>query len=141
VVLSSNVSLPPQAFSANANGSESGIRRAQATLDCPCRKVSDMQKSLETAELASTLFALQEHLETVRQTELERVRRRQVSFRREQHDAMEELTRGIVARILQGPVKVLEAASDDEEPAALLSMVHRLFNLGDKTATRQHQHR
>ena len=100
-----------------------------------------MQKSLETAELASTLFALQEHLETVRQTELERVRRRQVSFRREQHDAMEELTRGIVARILQGPVKVFEAASDDEEPAALLSMVHRLFNLGDKTAKRQHQHR
>lgn len=91
-----------------------------------------MQKSLKTAEVAPTIVALQEHLETVRQTELERVRRRQVSFRPDQQAAIEELTRGIVTRILHGPVKVLEAASDDKEPAALLSMVHRIFNLVDE---------
>jgi glutamyl-tRNA reductase len=91
-----------------------------------------MQKSLETAELAPTIVALQEHLEALRLTELKRVRRRQVSFRPEQQDAIEELTRGIVARILQGPVNVLEAEYDDGEPAALLGIVHRIFNLGDK---------
>jgi glutamyl-tRNA reductase len=88
-----------------------------------------MHKSLETAEVAPTIVALQEHLETVRQNEFERVSRRKVSFGPEQLDAIEELSRGIVSRILHGPVKVLEAASDDEEPAALLSMVHRIFNL------------
>ena len=88
-----------------------------------------MQKSPETAEVALTIVALQAHLETVRQSELERVRRRQIGFRPEQQDAIEELTRGIVARILHGPVKVLEAGYDDRESAALLSMVHRIFNL------------
>jgi glutamyl-tRNA reductase len=100
-----------------------------------------MQKSLETAEVTPTIVALQEQLETVRQTELERVRRRQAGFRPEQQDAIEELTRRIVARILHGPVKVLEAGYDDGEPAALLSMVHRIFNLGDKPTGKPHQHR
>jgi glutamyl-tRNA reductase len=86
--------------------------------------------------VAPTIVALQEHLQTIRQTELERLRRRQVSFRPYQQDAIEELTRGIVARILHGPVKVLETASDDKEPTALLSMVHRIFNLGDEPAER-----
>jgi glutamyl-tRNA reductase len=94
------------------------------------RKVNAMQRSLETAGVAPTINALQEHLETMRQEELERVRRRHISFLPEQQDAIEELTRGIVDRILHRPVEVLEAVSDDIEPAALLSMVHRIFNLG-----------
>jgi glutamyl-tRNA reductase len=92
-----------------------------------------MQRSLESADVAPTIVALQERLETVRQNELERVSRRSVSFGPEQQDAIEELTRGIVTRILQEPVKVLETASDDRKPA-LLSMVHRIFNLGYEPA-------
>ena len=95
-----------------------------------------MQKSLETAEVAPTIVALQERLETVRQNELERVSRLKVSFGPEQQEAIEELTRGIVTRILHGPVNVLETASDDKDPAALLSVVHRIFNLGDELAGR-----
>ena len=100
------------------------------------RKVSEMQKSLETAEGAPTIVALQKRLEIVRQNELERVSRRKVSFGPEQLAAIDELSRSIINRILHGPVKVLEAASDDKEPAALLSMVHRIFNLGDEPAER-----
>jgi glutamyl-tRNA reductase len=98
-----------------------------------------MQNSLAAAKVTPTIDALQERLETVRQTELEPAWRRQVSFRPEQHDAIEELTRGIVTRILHGPLKVLESASDDKDPAALLSIVHRVFNLGDKAAGRLHR--
>jgi hypothetical protein len=99
-----------------------------------------MRQSLETTEVAATIVALQERLEAVRKNELERVRQLELSFGPEQQDAIGELTRGIVSRILHGPVKVLESASDDEEPAALLSMVHRVFNLGDRPARRPHQH-
>ena len=87
-----------------------------------------MQQSLETLEVAPIVRALREHLETVRQNELKRIRRRQVSFRSEQRDAIEDLTRGIVTRILDGPVTALEAA--EKEPAALLCIVPRIFNLG-----------
>jgi len=95
-----------------------------------------MQKPLDRAEVAPTIVALQERVEAVRQNELERVSRLKVSFGPEQQDAIEELTRGIVTRILHGPVKVLETAAGDKDPAALLSMVHRIFNLGDKPAAR-----
>jgi glutamyl-tRNA reductase len=132
------VSLP-RLFPTIANVRGSGIRRAHAPLDVPDRKVSAMHNSLETAEVVPTIVALQERLETLRQNELERVSRRLVSFRPEQQDAIEELTLGIVSRILHAPVKVLESASEDEEHAALLSIVHRLFNLGDKPAGRPHQ--
>ena len=86
--------------------------------------------SVEAAKVAPTIAALREQLETVRQTELERMRRHQVKFRSEQQDAIEDLSRGIVSTILHGPVTVLITASTEEEPAALLRMVHRIFNLG-----------
>ena len=95
-----------------------------------------MQQSLEAAEMAPIIVALQERLESVRQTELERVCRRQVGFCPEQQEAIEELTRSIVNRILHGPVKVLETALDNKEPAALLRMVRRIFNLGDEPVGR-----
>lgn len=91
-----------------------------------------MQKSLETPEATPTIVALQERLETVRQNELERISRLKVSFDPEQQGAIEELTRSLVTRILHRPRKILEAASEDKEPAALLSMVQRIFNLGEK---------
>ena len=89
-----------------------------------------MKDSLEAAKVAQTIVALRKQLETVRRVELERMRRREVKFRSEQQGAIEELTRGIVTAILHGPATVLEAASTEKEPAALLRMVHRIFNLG-----------
>ncbi len=94
-----------------------------------------MQSSGESIEITPTVDALHEHLETIRLIELERLQRRQVGFRFDQKDAIEELTLGIVSAILHGPVSVLEAASIDKERAALLRMLHRIFNLAEKPAT------
>lgn len=104
-------------------------QRLPQQADFRADKVSEMQQTLETAEVAPTIIALQEHLQTIRQTELERLRRRQVSFRPDQQAAIEELARGIVAKILHGPETVLEAVSTGKEPAALLSIVGRIFDL------------
>ena len=92
--------------------------------------MSEMQQSFEAAKVAQTIVALRERLETLRQTELERMRRREVKFRSEQQGAIEELTRGIVTTILHGPATVLETASTEQETAALLRVVHCIFNLG-----------
>ena len=90
-----------------------------------------MPQSVETSAMTLTVFALQEHLESVRQTEIERISRRRVSFRPEQQDAIEELTRDIVTRIVNGLITALESASTDTEYVALLSMVPRIFKLGE----------
>jgi glutamyl-tRNA reductase len=94
------------------------------------RKVDEVQSSIGTEEMAPTIIALQGHLETLRRSEVERIRRRKVGFCPEQQDAIEELTRGIVTTILHRLVRVLEAASSDREAAALLRTVHSIFNLG-----------
>jgi glutamyl-tRNA reductase len=57
------------------------------------------------------------------------MRRRDINFGSEQQGAIEELTRGIVATIVQGPATVLEAASTEIETAAVLRMVHCIFDL------------
>jgi glutamyl-tRNA reductase len=93
-------------------------------------QVKEMPRLLETPAMTLTVFALQEHLESVRQFELERIGRR-VSFRAEQQDAIEELTRGIVTRILHGLKRALEAESTDPERFALLSIMDRIFKLGE----------
>ena len=90
-----------------------------------------MRESLDVAMVAPTIVALRQQLETVRQIELERMRRRHVKFRSEQQDAIDVLTRGIVTTILHGPVTVLETASTEKESATLLRLVHRIFNLAD----------
>jgi len=92
------------------------------------------QHSLEAEEVLPTIISLQAHLEVVRRTELDRARRRLGSLRSEQKDAIEELTRGIVTRILHAPSMVLEAVTEEKESAALVRMVHCIFNLGDRPA-------
>lgn len=91
-------------------------------------QVKEMPQLLETPAMTLTVFAPQEHLESIRQFELERIGRR-LSFRAEQQDAIEELTRGIVTTIVHGLVTVLEAASSDREAAPLLRTLHSIFNL------------
>lgn len=104
-----------------------------------------MQSSVERVGITPTINALHEHLETIRQIELERLQRRQVNFRLDQKYAIEELTLGIVSAILHGPVSVLEAASIDKERAALLRTLHRIFNLTEEPASQArqnlHEHR
>ena len=94
-----------------------------------------MQWSGESVEITPTIDALREPLETIRLIELERLQRRQVRCHFDQENTIEELTLGIVRAILHGPVSVLEAASIDKERAALLRMLHRIFNLAEKPAT------
>jgi glutamyl-tRNA reductase len=92
-------------------------------------KVSEMKKSLETKDAALMIIALKEYIEPVLQTELDRISRRLVVFRYDRQDPIEELSRGIVNTILRRPITALEAASTDEEAAALLNLLPRIFPL------------
>ena len=120
-------------------------KHATAESSSEDRRVGEMQSSGDSVEITPTIDALEEQLERIRQSELERLRRRQVSFCSDQEDAIEELTLGIVSAILHGPVSVLEAASIDGERGALLGMLHRIFNLGRETGNphtpNRHEHR
>jgi glutamyl-tRNA reductase len=78
-----------------------------------------------------TIVSLQDHLETIRQAEIDRVRGRLGSMTNDQELAVEALTRGIVNKIMHTPISTLKTAARDPESTTVIELVRRLFNLHD----------
>jgi len=72
---------------------------------------------------------LQDHLETIRQAEIDRVRGRLGSMSTDQEMAVEALTRGIINKIMHTPISTLKTAARDPESTTVIDLVRRLFNL------------
>jgi glutamyl-tRNA reductase len=84
---------------------------------------------LQTLDVVPTIVSLQDHLETIRQAEIDRVRGRLGSMSSDQEMAIEALTRGIVNKIMHTPISALKTAARDPESTTLVDLVKKLFNL------------
>ena len=91
---------------------------------------------VQTSNVVPTIVSLQEHLENIRQAELERVRGRLGQITPEQEAAVEALTRGIINKILHTPITTLKSAARDQGEGPLVDLIRRIFNLenGAKSA-------
>jgi glutamyl-tRNA reductase len=87
-------------------------------------------------DVVPTIVSLHDHLETIRQAEIERVRGRLGSLSPEQELAVEALTRGIVNKIMHTPVSALKNAAREPEATTVIDLVRRLFNLQEKKAAK-----
>jgi glutamyl-tRNA reductase len=77
-----------------------------------------------------TIVSLQEHLETVRQAEIDRVRGRLGTLSPEQELAVEALSRGIINKIMHTPITTLKtAARESSEATTVVDLVRKLFGL------------
>ncbi len=74
-------------------------------------EVDKFESRLQTLDVVPTIVSLQEHLETVRQAEIDRVRGRLGTLSPEQELAVEALTRGIVNKIMHTPITTLKSAA------------------------------
>jgi glutamyl-tRNA reductase len=92
-------------------------------------EVVRFQARLQTLEVVPTIVSLQDHLETIRQAEIDRVRGRLGALTAEQELALEALTRGIVNKIMHTPVRTLKTAAREPEATTVVDLVRRLFNL------------
>jgi glutamyl-tRNA reductase len=98
-------------------------------------EVDKFQARLQTLDVVPTIVSLQEHLETVRQAEIDRVRGRLGNMTPEQELAVEALTRGIVNKIMHTPITTLKtAARESQEATTVIDLVRRLFGLRDAKA-------
>jgi glutamyl-tRNA reductase len=79
-----------------------------------------------------TIVSLQDHLETIRQAEIDRVRGRLGSLSAEQELAIDTLTHGIVNKIMHTPISTLKTAARESEATTVVDIVRRLFNLQEK---------
>jgi len=115
-----------QAVSSHVADRKKEAERAEAIINS---EVERFQARLQTLEVAPTIVSLQDHLETIRQAEIDRVRGRLGPLSPEQELAVEALTRGIVNKIMHTPVTALKTAAREAEATTLIDLVRRLFNL------------
>jgi len=99
-------------------------------------EVERFQARIQTLDVVPTIVSLQDHLETIRQAEIDRVRGRLGPLSPDQEMAVEALTRGIVNKIMHTPISTLKTAARDPEATTVIDLVRRLFNLQEKRAAK-----
>ena len=75
---------------------------------------------------------MQDHLETIRQAEIDRVRGRLGQLDPDQELAVDALTKGIINKIMHTPISTLKTAARESEATTVVELVRRLFNLQEK---------
>jgi len=94
-------------------------------------EVQKTLKRLASRDVVPTIVALEDRLNRIRGAEIERYQGRLASLTPEQRQAVEALTRGMMNKILHGPITELKSGAGEPESAALVRLIHRIFGLGD----------
>jgi glutamyl-tRNA reductase len=115
-----------QAVSSHVSDRRQEAEKAEAIVT---EEVGKFHARLQTLDVVPTIVSLQDHLETIRQAEIDRVRGRLGTMTTDQELAVEALTRGIVNKIMHTPISTLKTAARDHESTTVIDLVRRLFNL------------
>jgi glutamyl-tRNA reductase len=126
-----------QAVSSHVADRQKEAERAEAIIT---GEVERFQVRLETLDVVPTIVSLQDHLETIRQAEIDRVRGRLGPLSPEQELAVEALTRGIISKIMHTPISTLKTAVRERETTTVVDIVRRLFDLHDQDPTDKDLH-
>ncbi|MGH9556952.1 MAG: glutamyl-tRNA reductase [Terriglobales bacterium] len=103
--------------------------RAAVIVDTEVERFAARMSSLK---VVPTIVSLQEHLETIRQAEVDRTRGRLGPLTQDQELAIEAMTHGIINKVLHTPMVTLKTAAAEAEVTTLLEVIRRLFQLGDE---------
>jgi glutamyl-tRNA reductase len=125
-----------QAVSSHVADRRKEAEKAEAIVNSEVQK---FHVRLQTLDVVPTIVSLQDHFETIRQAEIDRVRGRLGPLSSEQEMAVEALTRGIVNKIMHTPIRTLKTAARDSESTTVIDLVRRLFNLHDQTKSRDRE--
>jgi glutamyl-tRNA reductase len=115
-----------QAVATHVASRQQEAARAEAIVNL---EVKRFEARIQARDVVPTIVSLQDHLETIRQAEIDRARGRLGALSREQELALEALTRGIVNKIMHTPITTLKTASRESEATTVVDVVRRLFNL------------
>jgi glutamyl-tRNA reductase len=118
-----------QAVSVHVTDRKKEAERAEEIITS---EVERFRARLLTLEVVPTIVSLQDHIETIRQAEIDRVRGRLGPLSPDQELAIEALTRGIVNKIMHTPISTLKTAARAAEATTVIDVVRRLFNLREQ---------
>jgi glutamyl-tRNA reductase len=94
-------------------------------------EVQKTMRRLASRDLVPTIVALEDRLNTIRAGEIERYQSRLVNLTPEQRQAVEALTRGIMNKILHGPITELKSGAGQPEQVDLVRLVRKIFGLAN----------
>ena len=123
-----------------ASNSATRAREAERAQEIISIETRRFREYLQSLDVVPTIVSLQEHLENIRQAEIDKVRGKLGKLSQEQEQAIDAMTRGIVNKILHAPVTTLKTAarSKDSGSTTVIEIVRKLFRL-DKQAPNPEQ--
>jgi glutamyl-tRNA reductase len=92
-------------------------------------EVQKAMRRLASREVVPTIVALEQRLEHIRESELERYRGRLNALSAQQREAVDALTKGILNKILHGPITELKSGAGRPEQGSLVQMVRKMFGV------------
>jgi glutamyl-tRNA reductase len=94
-------------------------------------EVRKMMHRLASREVVPTIVALEDRLNRIREAEVERHRGKLSSLTPEQREAVDALMRGVINKILHGPITELKSGAGQPEHGHLVQLVRRMFGVGE----------
>jgi glutamyl-tRNA reductase len=92
-------------------------------------EVQKTMRRLASRDLVPTIVALEDRLDAIRAGEIERYNSRLGNLTPEQRQAVDALTRGIMNKILHGPITELKSGAGQPEQVDLVKFVRKVFGL------------
>jgi glutamyl-tRNA reductase len=86
---------------------------------------------LKVQEVTPVIVNLQEQLEQIRRSEIEKARRKYGPLTEKQEEAFEALTRGIINKIAHGPISELRNQAGRPEGVHVIAAIRKVFHLQD----------
>jgi len=105
------------------------LQHAEQAEQIISEEVDRMLARLKVREVAPTIVRLQEQLEQLRQAEVDRLRSRFGELTPQQEEALEALTRAIMAKIAHTPIAELRKRASEPDGAQIADVIRRLFRL------------
>jgi glutamyl-tRNA reductase len=93
-------------------------------------EVQKTMRRLASRDLAPTIVALENRLNAIRESEVQHYSGRLSNLTPEQRQAVDALTRGIMNKILHGPISELKNGAGQPEHVALVGLIRKIFGLG-----------
>jgi len=93
------------------------------------QEVQRMMKRLAARDVVPTIVALEDRLNRIRESEMERHRGRLSALTPQQQQAVDALTRAILNKILHGPITELKNGAGQPGHSHLVELIRRIFGL------------
>ena len=107
------------------------LKEAAQAEEIIAEEVERLVLRLKTREAAPTIVVLQDRLEQIRQSEVQRLRGKLGVLSQQQEEAIEALTRGIMNKIAHGPIAELRKQAGNPDGLSTVDVIRKVFRLED----------